>query len=80
MCAIFEHKYYAADKEVQYLRSLILNNKCRYQVPDITQRNHQKWEQYCGSADCLEGDIDSEFNCLASGNIWKYITVLSQCQ
>ena len=70
MCAIFEHKYYAADKEVQYLRSLILDNNCRYQVPDITKRNRQKWEQYCGSVDRLEVYIDSEFNCLASGNRW----------
>ena len=33
-----------------------------------------------GSVDRGEVDIDSDVNCLASGNLWQYTTVPSHCE
>ena len=37
-------------------------------------------EQYWGSDDCGEVDIDSDVNHLASGNLRQFTTVPSQCE
>ena len=42
--------------------------------------NHWNTEKYRGSADRGEVDLESDVNCLASGNIGKYTTVPSQCE
>ena len=79
ICDIFEHNNFVVDKEIRYFRFLVINNNCRDQCPIITQSNHWKMEHYWGSADYCEGSLDSEKNCLASGNLRQYTTVPIQC-
>ena len=80
ICAIFEHNNFEAAKEIHYFWFFILNNKCRYQVPVITQNNNWNTEQYCGLANCCEEDLESDIYCLDSVNLWQYTTVLCQCE
>ena len=42
--------------------------------------NHWMTECYQGSSDRGEGDLDSDLKFLASGNLWKYTTIPSQCE
>ena len=80
ICGIFEHNYFVEDKEIHYLIFFIINNKCRNQAPVIKTSDHLKTEHYQGLAGCCEGDLDSDLNRLASGNLWKYTTVPSHCE
>ena len=57
ICAIFEPKNLAADKEIRYLRVLIIKN-CRDQVSVTKPSNHWSTEHYQGSDDSCEGDLD----------------------
>ena len=70
---IFGQNNFAADKETWHLWFSILNKKCRYQFTAITQRNHWNTEQYSGSDDRCEGDLDSNLNRLDSGHLWHEI-------
>ena len=71
-------KIVLVDKVIHYLWFLIINNKCRNKGPVIKPSDHWKTEHYLELADCCEGDPESELNCLTSGNLWQYTTVLSQ--
>ena len=75
----FQTQLFAADKVIHHLRFLIINNKCRNQVPVIKVSQHWNKKYYRRSADCFEGDLDLDINCLDSDNLWKYTTVPSQC-
>ena len=59
---------------------MIISNKCRNQVPVIKVSQHWNKEYYRRSADCCEGDLDLDINCLDSDNLWKYTTVPIQCE
>ena len=80
ICAIFEHNNFATDKEIHYFQFLILIKKCIDQVPVITQRNHWNMEHCRVLDDCCDGDLDLYLNLLASGNLWQYNIVPSQCE
>ena len=41
---------------------------------------HGKVEQGCGLVNCSERERKTFFNCQASGNLWQYTTVTSQCE
>ena len=41
---------------------------------------HSNTENYQGSAGHGEVDIDSDINCLDSGNLWQDTTVISHCE
>ena len=77
---IFEHNLFAAKKEINNFRFLTINNKCRNQMP-VTQTNQPlKNGSLLGVADRGEVDLNSEVNLLASGNLWQYTNVRSQCE
>ena len=80
ICGIFERNLFAANKEIHNLRFLIINNKCRNQVPVIKNCDHWYTEHYQVLDDHCEGDLDLVVNNLASGNIMQYSTVPSKCE
>ena len=66
ICSIFEHNIFAADKAIHNLQFLITKNKYSNQVYVIKPIYHWKTGIYQGSADCCEGDHDSDLNRLDS--------------
>ena len=66
ICFISKHSIFAADEAIHNLQFLITNNKYINQVYVIKPSNHWKTGLYQGSADCCEGDSESDWSRLAS--------------
>ena len=79
-CGISEHNFIAVVKEIHKLQfqSTTTSADTKFLLPKPIY--HWKTEQYWGSVHHIEVDIESEVNCLYSGNIWQYTTVPSQCE
>ena len=58
---------------------LQINKSTTYQFLSTQHRKHWKTEPYWGSADCGEGDHNSDINHLGSDNFRKCTTVTNQC-
>ena len=80
ICGIFDYKVFALDKEIHNLRFLLSTTtaKTKFMLPGPS--DHWKMELYHGLADSGKGDLDSDINCLDSGNLWQYPNVPSQCE
>ena len=79
LCYFKTQQFFSRQRNSLYL-FLIHKNKCRYQVPFITQSNHWNTEEYWGLNNFCWWDLDSESNRLASVNLWKYTTVSHKCE
>ena len=77
ICDIFEHNFFAIDKEIHKLWFSVINNKCRNQIPVTQSKLLLKYGALSGSTDHGEEDLESDVNCLASYNLQQYTTVPS---
>ena len=75
-----KHNFFAAVKEIHKLRlrSTTTSAYTKFLLPK--PRNHWKTYHYRGSVNRGEVDIDSDVNCLDSGNRRQSTTVPSQCE
>ena len=77
-CGIYEHKLFTAVKVIHKLWFLSTTSvETKFLLPKPS--DHWNTEHFGGSVNCGEVDLDSEINFLASGNIWNYTNVPSQC-
>ena len=64
---------------IEFCPCFFIINKCRNQAPVIKTRNHWHMDHCWWLVYRFEGDLDSDLNRLASGNLRQYATVPSQC-
>ena len=79
-CGISEQFFFAAVKEIHKLWfwSTTTSADTIFLIPKPSY--HWNKEDYWGSADLSEVDLESDINFLASGNLRKYTSVPSQCE
>ena len=78
-CGIFKHIFFAAVKEIHRLWLWSTTTSVDTKSPLPQHRKNRNTDQYWGSEDRGEVDIDSDVNHLASSNIRQYNNVPSQC-